>query len=41
MKDTMRRIEAVHGPLAAHLEQSINTGNLCSYEPAEPADWRC
>jgi tetratricopeptide (TPR) repeat protein len=40
IKDALRRIEAHHPALGAHLSQSITTGNLCSYRPVEPVRWR-
>jgi hypothetical protein len=40
IKDALRRIEERHPALGVHLQQSISTGNYCSYRPAEPMRWR-
>jgi hypothetical protein len=40
VRDAVRRIEAVHPALAAHLRASVSTGTRCVYEPAAPVDWR-
>ncbi|GAA4254244.1 hypothetical protein GCM10022255_058240 [Dactylosporangium darangshiense] len=34
IRDVLRRIEAVHPELGAHLRASVRTGALCSYRPA-------
>jgi hypothetical protein len=39
IRDTVRRIDKVHPELARHLDQSITTGRLCSYRPAQPVRW--
>jgi DNA-binding response OmpR family regulator len=33
-------ISEVHPALAEHLDDAISTGYYCSYEPAEPVEWR-
>jgi hypothetical protein len=37
--DSMRRIEAVHPELGAHLRRSVRTGRVCVYEPEMPIRW--
>jgi tetratricopeptide (TPR) repeat protein len=39
IRDTIRRLAAVHPALADHLREAIRTGATCSYEPADPVDW--
>ncbi len=39
IRDTIRRLSAVHPALADHLREAIRTGATCSYEPPEPTDW--
>jgi hypothetical protein len=39
IRDAIKRIDAVHPPLAEHLRASIRTGTTCSYQPPEPVDW--
>ncbi|QYG95156.1 AAA family ATPase [Iamia sp. SCSIO 61187] len=39
IRDTIRRLDAVHPALAAHLRDAVRTGATCSYEPAEPVSW--
>lgn len=39
IRDTIRRLAAVHPALADHLREAIRTGATCSYEPAEPVEW--
>lgn len=39
IRDTIRRLAAVHPDLADHLRETIRTGATCSYEPAEPLEW--
>jgi len=41
VRDTIRRIEAVHPELAGHLSNSIRTGTYCSYQPERPVVWHC
>jgi tetratricopeptide (TPR) repeat protein len=40
IKDSMRRIDAVHPDLARHLRNAVRTGTVCSYEPETPVRWR-
>jgi tetratricopeptide (TPR) repeat protein len=40
VRDALRRIEAVHPALAAHLRASVSTGTRCVYQPAAPVDWQ-
>ena len=40
IKEALRRIEAVHPDLAAHLRNSVRTGRACAYQPAEAVRWR-
>jgi len=39
IRDTIRRLDAVHPALAAHLREAIRTGATCSYEPADSVTW--
>lgn len=39
IRATIKRIDAAHPPLGAHLRSSIHTGAFASYRPAEPVDW--
>jgi tetratricopeptide (TPR) repeat protein len=40
IRDAIRRIEAVHAELGAHLRHSVSTGTFCSYRPESPTRWR-
>lgn len=40
IRDSIRRLDAVHPALAAHLRDSVRTGATCSYEPTETMEWR-
>ncbi|MFI6703863.1 ATP-binding protein [Streptomyces sp. NPDC050509] len=43
IRDTLRRLDALHPELAAHLRASVSTGSTCAYRPAPtapPVDWR-
>ncbi|MFI1394358.1 ATP-binding protein [Streptomyces sp. NPDC020681] len=40
IRDTLRRLDALHPELAAHLRESVTTGSYCSYHPPRPVDWR-
>jgi hypothetical protein len=40
IKEALRRIEAVHPELAAHLRGSVRTGRACVYQPVEAVNWR-
>jgi len=39
VRDSIKRVEAVHPELARHLRHSIRTGTLCVYEPESPVEW--
>jgi hypothetical protein len=39
IRDTLRRLDDRHPPLAAHLRASVHTGTMCTYAPAEPVSW--
>jgi hypothetical protein len=39
IRDSVRRISAVHPELGRHLSGAIRTGTLCSYEPEHPVMW--
>jgi hypothetical protein len=39
IRDTLRRLDDRHPPLAAHLRASVRTGAICVYAPAEPVTW--
>ena len=40
IRDSIRRIEAVHPDLGRHLRAAIRTGTVCSYEPERPVSWQ-
>ncbi|MEV6690366.1 AAA family ATPase [Micromonospora sp. NPDC051196] len=40
IRDTLRRLDQQHPPLAVHLRQTISTGTACRYLPTEPVPWR-
>jgi hypothetical protein len=40
IRDVLRRIDAVHPDLAAHLQASVTTGTVCTYAPASPVTWQ-
>ncbi|GAA2238269.1 hypothetical protein GCM10010232_26300 [Streptomyces amakusaensis] len=40
IRDTLRKLDAVHPGLAAHLRESVTTGAHCAYRPARPVGWR-
>jgi AAA ATPase domain len=40
IRDALRRIEAAHPELGAHLRQSVSTGTFCQYRPEPPTTWR-
>jgi hypothetical protein len=40
IRDSLRRIDAVHPELAAHLRGAISTGTTCAYLSADPVTWR-
>jgi hypothetical protein len=39
IRDSLRRVEAVHPVLGAHLSASVSTGTWCVYSPATPVTW--
>ncbi len=39
LKETLDRIETRHRPLAAHLRESLRTGQHCSYRPTAETIW--
>jgi hypothetical protein len=40
IRDSLRRVAAIHPELGSHLEASITLGVRCIYQPAEPVAWR-
>jgi hypothetical protein len=40
IRDALRRIEAAHPELGAHLRHSVSTGTFCRYRPEPPTTWR-
>ncbi|QOC93300.1 AAA family ATPase [Micromonospora craniellae] len=40
IRDTLRRLDERHPPLAAHLRETVSTGAACRYLPAAPVPWR-
>ncbi|WP_436788121.1 ATP-binding protein [Yinghuangia sp. YIM S10712] len=40
IKDTLRRMDAVHPGLAAHLRENVSTGAACSYRAERGIAWR-
>jgi tetratricopeptide (TPR) repeat protein len=40
IRDCIRKITEKHGPLGAHLSNSIKTGMLCSYRPENEIKWK-
>ncbi|UGQ10771.1 AAA family ATPase [Yinghuangia sp. ASG 101] len=40
IKDTLRRMDAVHPGLAAHLRENVSTGAACSYRGERGISWR-
>jgi hypothetical protein len=40
IRDTLRKLDTSHPPLAAHLRSSVATGSTCSYRPTEQLDWQ-
>jgi tetratricopeptide (TPR) repeat protein len=40
IKDSVRRIEAVHPELGRHLRHAVRTGTACSYEPETATAWQ-
>jgi hypothetical protein len=39
IRDTLRRLDDRHPPLAAHLRATVRTGGMCTYAPSEPINW--
>jgi tetratricopeptide (TPR) repeat protein len=39
IRDSIRRVEAVHPDLGRHLRLSVRTGTLCVYEPERTVHW--
>lgn len=39
IRDAIKRIEAAHPALGAHLRRSVRTGTFCSYDPEHAVDW--
>ncbi|MFH9608413.1 ATP-binding protein [Streptomyces sp. NPDC017448] len=40
IRDALRRLDALHPALAAHLTASVTTGSTCAYRPGRTPDWR-
>lgn len=40
IRDTLRKLDALHPALAAHLKASVTTGTTCAYRPDRSPDWR-
>ncbi|UIX32499.1 ATP-binding protein [Streptomyces sp. GQFP] len=40
IKDTLRRMDAHHPELAAHLRETVSTGVMCRYAPGREIRWR-
>lgn len=40
IRDSIRRIAAVHPELGRHLASAVHTGTLCRYEPERPVIWQ-
>jgi tetratricopeptide (TPR) repeat protein len=40
IRDTLRKLDQRHAPLAAHLRASVSTGATCSYRPDREITWR-
>ncbi len=40
IRHALRKIEAVHEPLAKHLTNSLRTGTFCSYQPEQVIEWQ-
>ncbi|MEU5562114.1 ATP-binding protein [Micromonospora musae] len=40
IRDTLRKLDARHPALAAHLRDTVATGGTCRYLPPEPLPWR-
>ncbi|CAM5513982.1 hypothetical protein SCYAM73S_06893 [Streptomyces cyaneofuscatus] len=40
IRDTLRKLDALHPELAAHLRESVTTGTTCAYRPGDAPEWR-
>ncbi|MEU3206813.1 AAA family ATPase [Streptomyces cyaneofuscatus] len=40
IRDTLRKLDALHPELAAHLRESVTTGTTCAYRPGDTPEWR-
>ncbi|MER5453821.1 AAA family ATPase [Micromonospora sp. NPDC002389] len=40
IRDTLRRLDERHPPLAGHLRETVSTGAACRYLPGVPVPWR-
>ncbi|MEV1047082.1 AAA family ATPase [Streptomyces sp. NPDC049916] len=40
IRDTLRKLDALHPALADHLKASVTTGTTCAYRPAHTPRWR-
>ncbi|MFP3992841.1 ATPase, partial [Streptomyces sp. E11-3] len=40
IRDTLRKLDALHPALAAHLRDTVSTGLTCAYRPDQEIDWR-
>ncbi|MFJ3435911.1 ATP-binding protein [Streptomyces cyaneofuscatus] len=40
IRDTLRKLDALHPELAAHLRESVTTGTTCAYRPGHAPNWR-
>ncbi|MEU0099427.1 AAA family ATPase [Streptomyces sp. NPDC006267] len=40
IRDTLRKLDALHPALAAHLKASVTTGTTCAYRPEHAPDWQ-
>ncbi|MFD3786676.1 ATP-binding protein [Streptomyces cyaneofuscatus] len=40
IRDTLRKLDALHPELASHLRESVTTGTTCAYRPGHVPDWR-
>ncbi|MFD3646226.1 ATP-binding protein [Streptomyces cyaneofuscatus] len=40
IRDTLRKLDALHPELAAHLRESVTTGTTCAYRPGHAPEWR-
>jgi hypothetical protein len=39
IRDTLRRLDHLHPPLATHLRATLHTGTTCTYSPNPPHHW--